>query len=254
MKRKNSIALLSAIALAVTPLTSAVASNGCIQCHSDPNFYVQDRKLHVYYQEWLKSPHQEAGLTCDFCHGGEPGVNEKEAAHRTILKITDPQSRLFYKNLPETCGSCHADKLAQFKLSKHFLALMEDKTAPSCTTCHSAMRPRPNYRDIVKQSCRTCHFDDNPQGLPLVADRADEFLHRLSIGKVYLAWLTVYYEEQDWPCKTQQEVEAITEKYNAAVTRVHRFDLATMDGSSAEILAELEEMFKAAWDERPTPE
>jgi hypothetical protein len=35
---------------------------------------------------------------------------------------------------------------------------------------------------------------------------------------------------------------------------VHRFDLVTMDESSAEILAELEEVFKEAWDERPTVE
>jgi hypothetical protein len=109
---------------------------------------------------------------------------------------------------------------------------------------------RPHYRDIVKQSCRTCHFDQNPRNLPLVADRADEFLHRLSIAKVYLAWTAVFYEEQGWPDNSQQ----INRKYDEAVTRVHRFDLVTMDESSAEILAELEEVFKEAWDERPTVE
>ncbi|NIM70643.1 MAG: hypothetical protein GTN86_08465 [Xanthomonadales bacterium] len=245
-------AVLGLVVLPAMSLAGAWAANSCIDCHSDPNYFVQDRKLHDYYQDWIKSPHKEAGLTCDFCHSGDPAAAGKEAAHNTILKVTDPESRLFFKNLPETCGSCHPDKLAQFKLSKHFKALMEDRTAPSCTTCHSAMRPRPDYRDIVKQSCHTCHFDDNPQALPLVADRADEFLHRLNIGKVYLAWVTMYYEEQSWPGETREEVGAITSKYNDAVARVHRFDLATMDESSAEILAELEGMFKTAWDERPT--
>jgi hypothetical protein len=88
----------------------------------------------------------------------------------------------------------------------------------------------------------------------LVADRADEFLHRLSIAKVYLAWTTVFYEEQGWPLNSQQEIEIINRKYDEAVTRVHRFDLVTMDESSAEILAELEEVFQGAWDERPRPE
>jgi len=252
MKHKIPNSMFCSVVFATTLVSAIAYGNSCIDCHSDPDFYVQDRKLHTYYQDWLTSPHKSAGLTCDFCHGGNPETADKEAAHQSRLKITDPESRLHYKNLPETCGSCHSDKLEQFKQSKHFKALMNDETAPSCTTCHSAMRPRPNYRDIVKQSCRTCHFEQNPQHLPLVADRADEFLHRLSIAKVYLAWVTVFYEEQGWPGTTQQDVKSISGKYDEAVTRVHRFDLIAMDESSAEILTILEEMFKKAWDERPT--
>ncbi len=242
------------VVLTTAFLSGAASGNDCINCHSNPDFYVQDRKLHTYYQDWITSPHKAAGLTCDFCHGGDPAATDKETAHQSILKITDPASKLHYKKLPETCGFCHSDKFAQFKQSKHFKALMHEISAPSCTTCHSAMRPRPHYRDIVKQSCRTCHFDENPRNLPLVADRADEFLHRLSIAKVYLAWTTVFYEEQGWPFNSQQEIEGINRKYDEAVTRVHRFDLVMMDESSAEILAELEEMFKKAWDKRPTAE
>lgn len=242
------------VVLATTLLAGVASGNGCIDCHSNPDFYVQERILYTYYQDYISSPHKAAGLTCDFCHGGDPAAIDQQTAHQSILKITDSASKLYYKNLPETCGLCHADKLAQFKQSKHFNALMHDETAPSCTTCHSAMRPRPHYRDIVKQSCRTCHFDQNPRNLPLVADRADEFLHRLSIAKVYLAWTAVFYKEQGWPLNTQQEIEDVSRKYDEAVTRVHRFDLVTMDESSAEILAELEEAFKKAWDERPIAE
>jgi formate-dependent nitrite reductase cytochrome c552 subunit len=242
------------VVLVATLLPGAASGNGCIDCHSNPDFYVQDRKLYTYYQDYIASPHKEAGLTCDFCHGGDSAATTMQTAHKTILRITDPASKLYYKNLPETCGSCHSDKLAQFRQSKHFQALMHEETAPSCTTCHSAMRPRPHYRDIVKQSCRTCHFEENPRNLPLVAGRADEFLHRLSIAKVYLAWTTVFYKEQGWPLNSQQDIEDISHKYDEAVTRVHRFDLVMMDESSAEILAELEAAFKKAWDERPTAE
>ena len=254
MNNTSSQTLIYLVLIASTVLSGTAFGNSCIDCHSDPDFYVQDRKLHTYYQDWTTSPHSAVGLTCDFCHSGDSVAADKDAAHASILKITDPGSKLYYKNLPETCGSCHSDKLVQFKQSKHFKALMNDQSAPSCTTCHSAMRPRPNYRDIVKQSCRTCHFDQNPQNLPLVADRADEFLHRLSIAKVYLAWMTVFYEEQGWPRKSQQEINTLSTKYDEAVTRVHRFDLVTMDESSAEILAELEEMFKTTWEEKPAPE
>ena len=254
MKHKIPRTAFYCAVLATIFFSGAASGNGCINCHSNPDFYVQDRKLHTYYQDWITSPHKAAGLTCDFCHGGDPAATDKETAHQSILKITDPASKLHYKKLPETCGFCHSDKLAQFKQSKHFKALMHERSAPSCTTCHSAMRPRPHYRDIVTQSCRTCHFDQNPRNLPLVADRADEFLHRLSIAKVYLAWTTVFYEEQGWPFNSQQEIEGINRKYDEAVTRVHRFDLVMMDESSAEILAELEEMFKKAWDKRPRAE
>ena len=117
----------------------------------------------------------------------------------------------------------------------------------------ASLRQRHTVHPVHKVQ-RLQHHVGRPIPLPLVADRADEFLHRLSIGKVYLAWMTVFYEEQGWPGKTQQEVRALSSKYDEAVTRVHRFNLATMDQSSAEILAELEEMFKRAWDERPTSE
>jgi hypothetical protein len=234
--------------------SQTVYGNGCIECHSNSDFYVQERKLHTYYQDWLSSPHREAGLTCDFCHGGDVTAVDRDSAHQSILKLSDPESRLYYKNLPTTCGSCHSEKLAAFEQSKHYRALMEDRTAPSCTTCHRAMHPKPHYRDIIAQSCRACHFPENPEQLPQVADRADEYLHRLSIAKVYMSWVANFYEKQGWPYNTREEIELVKSNYQAAVTRVHRFDLETLDENSAEILAELEEMFKQAWDEKPTPD
>jgi hypothetical protein len=156
--------------------------------------------------------------------------------------------------LPTTCGTCHSEKLAAFEQSKHYKALMDGRAAPSCTTCHRAMHPKPHYRDIVEQSCRACHFPENPEHLPQVADRADEYLHRLSIAKVYMSWLTGFYEKQGWPGNTQKEIGLIRIKHQAAVTKVHRFDLETIDVSSAEILAEVERIFKHAWDEKPSPE
>jgi formate-dependent nitrite reductase cytochrome c552 subunit len=239
------------VAFGATFLSSASSGNGCIDCHSNPDYYVQDRKLYTYYQDYIASPHKAAGLTCDFCHGGDPVATNMETAHKTILRITDPASKLYYRNLPDTCGFCHSDKLAQFKQSKHFDALMHERSAPSCTTCHSAMRPRPHYRDIVKQSCVTCHFDQNPRNLPLIAERADEFLHRLSIAKAYLDWMTGFYDEQGWPLNSQQEIADISRKYDESVARVHRFDLVAMDESSAEILNQLEAAFRKAWDEKP---
>jgi len=39
-----------------TALLSGVASgNGCIDCHSNPDFYVQERLLYTYYQDYISS-------------------------------------------------------------------------------------------------------------------------------------------------------------------------------------------------------
>jgi formate-dependent nitrite reductase cytochrome c552 subunit len=224
--------------------------NGCIDCHSDSDFYVQDRKIYNYYQDFINSPHSDAGLTCDFCHGGDANAANMESAHEAISPITDPKSKLYYKNLPETCGTCHADKLTQFKQSKHYKALMSDSLAPSCTTCHSAMNPRPDYRAIIDNSCRTCHKQANAPRIPLVADKADEFLYRLGIAKVYLGWTTNYYESMEWPGDSQQLIRDISHDYDRAVTRVHSFDLGKMDKSSEEILAKLTEIFERSWEQK----
>lgn len=250
MTKPNAKITFTWLLFAVIALPVVVYSNGCEDCHSDPDFYVQSRKIHTYYQNWIKSPHKEAGLSCNYCHGGDASTADKQTAHKDILHVTDPKSRLYFKNLPETCGNCHADKLKQFKQSKHYKALMADTVAPSCTTCHSAMNARPNYRDILEKSCRTCHNEENAPSIPLVADRAGEYLHRLSIARVYLGWTKVYYESQGWPLNTKQEVGNIAGKYDEAVTRVHSFDLIKMDESSNEILVTLEAMFKEAWNEK----
>ena len=98
-------------------------------------------------------------------------------------------------------------------------------------------------------------FQDSVSGLVFgpvwdSADQADEFLYRLSIGKVYLGWTTDYYESQGWPGSSQQQIEDLSLQYDAAVTRVHSFDISKMDESSAEILEKLTAMFERGWEEK----
>jgi nitrate/TMAO reductase-like tetraheme cytochrome c subunit len=224
--------------------------NSCTNCHSNPDIYAQDQVIYKYYLNWSKSPHKTAGLTCDFCHNGNPDAQDKDAAHQSILDKTNPLSKLHYENLSETCGSCHSDIFSQFRKSKHFRALQDERPAPSCIVCHRVLHAKPRNRNIAEQHCRNCHFDQNPQNLPLIADRAEEFLSRLGITKIYLDWLTTFYEEQNWPGGTQQRVESIRRRNTEVVARVHRFDLENMDENSAKILSETKELFRQAWNEK----
>jgi formate-dependent nitrite reductase cytochrome c552 subunit len=250
MKAVFSVLLYFCLAITGLGIPQSASANGCITCHSNSDFFVEDRKLYTYYQDYIKSPHSDAGLTCDYCHGGDPEAETMESAHEMIPQLTDPQNKLYFKTLPETCGTCHSDKLQQFKESKHYKALMSDSMAPSCTTCHGAMNPRPDYRDIVDDSCRNCHNQTNAPKIPLVADRADEYLYRLSIAKVYLGWTTDYYESKEWPGDTEKQIADIAREYEKAVARVHSFDLGKMDKSSDDILTKLTEIFERSWEEK----
>src|SRR3972149_108613 len=43
------------------------------------------------------------------------------------------------RNLPATCGTCHAGPYVAFQDSEHFLMLRNgDRSAPTCVTCHGA--------------------------------------------------------------------------------------------------------------------
>ncbi len=210
----------------------AVAADQCENCHADPHHYVQHRKLYSYYQDWLDSPHAASGLSCSSCHGG------------------DPENSLYFRNQPETCGACHTNKAARFKTSKHYRALQTDTVAPTCTTCHRAMNRRPYYRDILIDACATCHNESNPDHIPLVTSQVKEYLQRLNVAKGYLGWTTLHYESLGWPGGSRCEVDEITGKFEAAVSRVHSFDLSQMDQSSSEILTELKLIFQRIWNER----
>ena len=242
---------LACIALAsCLTVPGSAAASSCVHCHGNPDLYVKERNLYEYYQDWLQSPHAVADLSCENCHGGDPNAQTVATAHPDELPLTDPQSPLYYKNQPQTCGTCHVDKVEQFRESKHYKALVADTLAPTCTTCHRAMNRRPYYRDILVYACKTCHNEENAARLPLVADRAEEILHRLNVAKGYLGWTSVYYESLGWPGDSKQKVSAISSQYDEAVTRVHSFDLEQMDESSTRILTDLKLMFQQAWDER----
>ncbi|NIO41139.1 MAG: hypothetical protein GTO41_13765, partial [Burkholderiales bacterium] len=66
MKHAIARAVSHFVVLATILLSGVASGNGCIDCHSNPDFYVQERVLYTYYQDYISSPHKAAGLTCDF--------------------------------------------------------------------------------------------------------------------------------------------------------------------------------------------
>ncbi|MBI4403697.1 MAG: hypothetical protein HY537_06035, partial [Deltaproteobacteria bacterium] len=86
----------------------AFASNGCVDCHKDEKFKVQNKLLYDYYKNWENSPHEIANVSCVDCHGGNTKTHDKVEAHLGLLPQSDPKSPVYYKNIPATCGRCHS--------------------------------------------------------------------------------------------------------------------------------------------------
>jgi len=144
---------------------ATVMPQKCGECHSDE------------VKAFLKSVHGMAGRngnsdspTCESCHG---------SIHQ-LLAVDDPQSPIAKKNLPQTCGACHAnpDFVARHKIpfahpveaysmSVHGRAVAagNDKAA-SCSDCHGShdiLDARDPASKInhwnVPATCGTCHAD-----------------------------------------------------------------------------------------------
>ncbi len=97
----------AAVALASAPAVDLGAA--CVQCHSQVTPKI--------VTDWKASKHSEAGISCDACHGGD---------HRTATDAA--KARI---PTPDTCGSCHETRVAQFKKGKHSVAWAAMEAMPT---------------------------------------------------------------------------------------------------------------------------
>jgi len=232
-----------ALCLSVAALA---ADDGCTKCHEDPAFYAEYPKLYGYYQQWLGSPHEQAGISCNDCHGGDPDTDSIEDAHAGVLPMNKPTSTLHYQKQPDTCGQCHRANRTQFVQSKHFTALMGQRAAPTCTTCHPAMSRRPELRVMVLNACRNCHGAGNSENLPMISDVAEHAFQQLNIAGGLLGWTRIHYESHGWPDDSRERVRALEDRHRRIVSMVHQFDLAQTGVMTNELLGDLREIFDAA--------
>ncbi len=234
------------LALVQIPAMAATESNGCVSCHQKASFFADYPKLHEYYQQWLASPHEQAGVSCDDCHGGNSKATTAQKAHSGVLPMSNKRSTLHYQRQPETCGQCHGRKERQFVRSKHYAALMDQRSAPTCTTCHAAMSRRPELRTIVLNACRNCHGEGNSENLPLIADQAEHVFNQLNVAGGLLGWTRIHYESHGWPDDSEARIKGLDIRYQSIIDRVHQFDLQQTEDATIEMIGELRGIFDAA--------
>jgi formate-dependent nitrite reductase cytochrome c552 subunit len=238
------------LTVAFSPFTLGIAAaDSCIDCHQDTAFFAGYPKLHDYYQQWLGSPHQKAGLSCSNCHGGDPDGEDADTAHSGIRSMNDPESLLHFRNQPITCGQCHRANSNRFVRSRHYEELASQRSAPTCTTCHRAMSSRPELRSIVLNACRNCHGPGNSENLPLIADQAELVFQQLNITSGLLGWTRIHFESHDWPDNSKTQVEDFEERYADIVSRVHAFNLDETEDAATGLQGDLREVFDSVRQE-----
>ena len=231
--------------------TVAWGANSCVECHQQaetvnalPAWY-QDQFIH-----WYGSVHGRKGVTCEKCHGGEPTQSNKKLAHRGVKSPRDPKSPIYYKNLPETCGSCHKGVYQQFIQSRHYENLKADRLAPSCTTCHGFQMDIRGVAPLqLAGRCTICH---NPQkGVkPEVAELTRQTFEGITQTEQAIQRAQVAIElvrEQGQEAKGAQEL-LLTARDRLRKTGElwHRFDLGAFKHELMEIQTVAAEAYATA--------
>jgi len=135
----------------------------CAQCHADGELAKRHGiRVGNVYQLYMDSIHGRAvtrsGLlvsaNCSDCHGSH-GIKPR----------TDPTSRVFRANIPQTCATCHAGIQKVYAESIHSKTVAGSQGAAAvCTDCHSAHQIRrveaaPWQLDVIRE-CGSCHQEE----------------------------------------------------------------------------------------------
>jgi len=134
MRVKSGLALLACLTL--IPLlvngrstsTSSQSDTPCATCH--------EKETPQAYRDWKASKHGEALLDCSICHG---------TAHQSATDVAKAQLPT-----PETCATCHEDRVKQYQDGKHALAWIAMNAMPT-----TAAQPREIMEG--KKGCGGCH-------------------------------------------------------------------------------------------------
>jgi len=188
MFSKKTIIFTFLILLAIF-IIPALADNSCLNCHEKLTAFSEKEKelnevvrikhlardipcsleCHATtinkiaksnYEQWTKSKHALFNVTCDNCHRGNPESDIKEQAHIGVLRSSESNSSVFYRNVPDTCGACHANELKEFRNSAHYQRLKALKQAPTCDTCHQPHEFKVLNVSDFHDLCSQCHNPD----------------------------------------------------------------------------------------------
>lgn len=118
-----------------SPVNRRNIAKTCAVCHEDEKKMSPFALLETApFKSYLETVHGKALLekglesaaVCTDCHGSHD-----------LHAPTNPKSKIYWQNVPNTCGKCHENVLQTYLRSSHGKAAMEGKIeVPVCTDCH----------------------------------------------------------------------------------------------------------------------
>lgn len=220
------LVMLCGVLIFSAPVNSAMdekMKNSCVDCHSQlaGNSFV-GAKSH----DWKGSIHQKHGVTCEKCHSGNPHVSDEKEAHAGVLGSSNPQSLVYYKNIPSTCGKCHGAEFYKFTQSFHYKKLQSEGKGPNCVTCHGSMVTTVLAPDTVEAVCESCH-NERIGVFPYIPQKAKAVLLLLRESNALLDADKKLHRLEQGSEKARALREAEAALYSAKLDW-HRFDLDTI--------------------------
>lgn len=238
------VVVLAILLAAVLPLAGSahaakdkVTANSCVQCHSGlPAGSFPGLKFHG----WAGSVHQKHGVTCDKCHGGNPKAATKKEAHAGVYGSANPESRVYFKNIPSTCGECHGAEFFKFSQSLHYKMLESTGRGPECVTCHGSMVTHILSPENLATVCDRCH--NERMGIrPYIPQKAKAVLLLLRESQALLEATEALHP----PAKSSgaaEQIRSARASLHSAKLEWHRFDLDTITGYLEEMYYSLEKL------------
>ncbi len=211
--------------------------NSCVHCHSKlPAGSFYEAKSH----SWVGSIHQQHGVTCDKCHGGNPAAAKEEQSHIGVLGSSNPSSSVYFKNIPATCGKCHGAEFYKFTQGLHYKMLESIGKGPDCVTCHGSMVTKVLTPDNLVAACERCH-NERMGILPYVPQKAKAVLLLLQESKALLAADERLYHSPGGTEASQALGHAEVVLHDAKLDW-HKFDLDTITKYLQEFYDALEKL------------
>jgi hypothetical protein len=105
----------------------------CSRCHADRAPDPQERKLTIFHTQKVLDHGAQSGW-CYRCHTKDD-IDHLHLADGTLVSFDQAY---------ELCGSCHGDKLRDWKAGIHGLTVgfwLGDRTRRSCPACHDPHKP-----------------------------------------------------------------------------------------------------------------
>ena len=139
-KRRCRLLMVAAV-FTFAPVFLGAQKNSCVDCHLE-----MEDDLKAPAERYAADVHNQFGLGCRDCHGGNPAEEDLELAKDKTFKGVPQRA-----DIPEFCGSCHSDsdymrkfnpnirvdQLTLYWTSQHGRLLKKgDAAAAVCTDCH----------------------------------------------------------------------------------------------------------------------